>query len=183
KYHMVRFFDRKKATRRLKKVTKDVQEAADEEQRQKLMARVYVAEIDLNYTMYYPHVEPYVALFPSNGGDDTGKEPEENSATLELRQSNPMWRTVERATEHGTLEALREKKTDPAGKSTSPIKPPSLPPRNKPVKAVKEESTNARSSTRPQNRRERRQEERTRVKEEEDHDDASDGGFFEADGD
>jgi len=168
----------------LKKARKDVEETSDSEHRKKfgLMARRYVAEIDLNYTLYYPHVEPYVALFPSNGGGDSCKESEEDNATLENRERNSMWRAVKSATEDGTLEALREKKTDATGKSPSLIKGSSLPPRAKPTKTVKEENEIARSRNRPQNRRERRQEERTRV-EEEKSDNASDGGFFEADDD
>ncbi|KAJ9637344.1 hypothetical protein H2199_007631 [Coniosporium tulheliwenetii] len=74
-YHMVRFFERQKATKRLKAARKALANAekadghGDEverphQDRQTLERAVRDAEVDLNYTLYYPLAEPYVSLWP-----------------------------------------------------------------------------------------------------------------------
>lgn len=72
KYHMVRFFERKKALRRYKQALKK----NDEDD---LLQR----KIDLCYVVNFPKGEKYVALYPSNEGD--------SSKTNERRES---FRTV-----------------------------------------------------------------------------------------
>uniref|UniRef100_A0A060T480 rRNA-processing protein EFG1 n=1 Tax=Blastobotrys adeninivorans TaxID=409370 RepID=A0A060T480_BLAAD len=61
KYHMVRFFERKKATRRLKNAIKNKQD-------------VLKAEIDLYYTVLFPKEKPYVSLYPKEGADSSREQ-------------------------------------------------------------------------------------------------------------
>ncbi|KAF2502571.1 hypothetical protein BU16DRAFT_554625 [Lophium mytilinum] len=129
RYHQVRFFERQKATRVLKKIRRELEAATNPAEKEEVLRRVHVAEVDLNYTMYYPLVRPYSALFPKNQGDGptTRSYPtpdvEEDSAggqdarTFEDRKAAPstkgdptMWKAVERAMEEGTLDALRNSK-------------------------------------------------------------------------
>ena len=64
KYHHVRFFERKKAERRLKqaKTAFEIGEASE--------AALLNAQTDLNYTLYLPLDEKYVSLWPKGTLDD-----------------------------------------------------------------------------------------------------------------
>ncbi|CAF9911693.1 MAG: hypothetical protein GOMPHAMPRED_007494 [Gomphillus americanus] len=64
KYHHVRFFERKKAERRLKqaKAAFEIGEAPEE--------AVLNAQTDLNYTLYLPLDEKYISLWPQSTLDD-----------------------------------------------------------------------------------------------------------------
>ncbi|KAF2431976.1 hypothetical protein EJ08DRAFT_557273, partial [Tothia fuscella] len=70
KYHMVRFFERKKAERHLKKAIKaqveyDGGDDDDVAERERLARKVHIATIDLNYTNYSPLDSVYVSLYPN----------------------------------------------------------------------------------------------------------------------
>ena len=75
KYHKIRFFDRQKATKKLKRLRKDVEACEDEDQKRSELVKVADAEVDVNYAIYYPLELPYVSLFPrkQNEGDGDGK--------------------------------------------------------------------------------------------------------------
>lgn len=115
RYHKIRFFDRQKATKRLKRARKELQSCEDEGGRRVELAKaVEEAEVDVNYAQYYPLDQPYVSLFPrktaKEGDDDHGSvEPEEPSVVE--RQGDPaMWQRVRLCMAEGTLDALREGK-------------------------------------------------------------------------
>lgn len=61
---------------------------------------MHISEVDLNYALYYPLSERYISLFPANESN------EEGSAE---RKKPPMWAEVERRTEEGTLDELRNR--------------------------------------------------------------------------
>ncbi|CCU80339.1 hypothetical protein BGHDH14_bgh03711 [Blumeria hordei DH14] len=105
KYHMVRFFERQKATRILKKLKKRVQEAVSTEESELLKKRAHAAEVDLNYTLYHPLSEMYLSLYPP------GTLPS-NPANLDediIPIRPPIWLEVEQAMADGTLEKLRNR--------------------------------------------------------------------------
>jgi hypothetical protein len=107
KYHMVRFFDRKKAERALKKAQRALKACEDPEERHELKESVYTAQIDLNYTMYYPLVRNYCSLHPSKKGEDGKMHGDEEAITTGVRGDPEMWKAVETATKEGRLEALK----------------------------------------------------------------------------
>ncbi|KAF8864113.1 hypothetical protein BDZ45DRAFT_643423 [Acephala macrosclerotiorum] len=114
KYHMVRFFERQKATRLLKKLRKRLIEAESTEEVETLKTQMHVAEVDLNYTQFYPLSEPYVSLYPPKGKGITEKEEDE-----EIEEAKPkpkMWAEVEKCMENKTLDRLRKR----APKSATP---------------------------------------------------------------
>lgn len=77
------------------------------------MRRIHNAEVDVNYSIYYPLLKPYVSLFPKvKKGDDTLGEVDKSGAdNIDGPKGNPeMWKAVESAMQEGTLEALRESK-------------------------------------------------------------------------
>ena len=128
KYHMVRFFDRRKAERRLKKLEKLLrdgntdggqQHGNDTEEREakrrKLEEQVLRARVDLSYAIYAPLTWKYCALFPKRKDDegDALDKSEEDGGEKWSRGDPVMWERVKKAMEEGkqTLEALRESTT------------------------------------------------------------------------
>ena len=67
KYHGVRFFERKKAERGVKRSKKALEDGEGSEE------AVLSAQTDLNYTLYLPLSENYVSLWPQNRGEDPDK--------------------------------------------------------------------------------------------------------------
>ncbi|KAL8787929.1 MAG: hypothetical protein Q9213_001956 [Squamulea squamosa] len=112
KYHMVRFFERQKATRFLKQLRArlpSVQRNSPEHET--LEFEIHNAEVDLNYTLYYPLMEKYISIFPRKMIEAWDKEDASAKDIAEARQSKPaMWAVVESCMENGTLQALRDGK-------------------------------------------------------------------------
>ncbi|KAL8723518.1 MAG: hypothetical protein Q9181_007269 [Wetmoreana brouardii] len=112
KYHMVRFFERQKATRNLKKLrTRSASATVDNPEYQSLENEIHDAEVDLNYTLYHPLAEKYVSLFPRV---ETPKEQERKATSAadprQIRENKPtIWKIVESCMENGTLQALRDR--------------------------------------------------------------------------
>ena len=107
KYHMVRFFERQKATRTLKRLHKQLTVLEDESEKDSKMRSIHNAEVDLNYTLYYPLLKTYVSLYPKQQKDgdkssDAASLPEGPKGDVE------MWKRVEKAMEDRALEELRE---------------------------------------------------------------------------
>jgi len=126
RYHQVRFFERQKATRVLKKIRREVEATTEPTKKEEALQRLHIAEVNLNYTLYYPLMRPYSALFPKNRDDDPsystpdvedhstkGQEAgdsEESLAALTTKGDRAIWMAVERAMELGTLDDLRNSK-------------------------------------------------------------------------
>lgn len=108
---MVRFFDRKKAERRLKQATKALRACEDTEEHKKLEEDVHTAQIDLNYTKYYPLAQTYSALYPTRKGEDGKQHGDEEKTQAGVRGNPDMWKEVEQATKDGErkLEDLRHR--------------------------------------------------------------------------
>ncbi|RCK67316.1 rRNA-processing protein EFG1 [Candida viswanathii] len=73
KYHMVRFFERKKAVRKLKNLRKEFEEVSKTEVRKdikKARKQVKHGEIDLAYVILFPKTEKYISLYPSPNDED-----------------------------------------------------------------------------------------------------------------
>lgn len=125
RYHMVRFFERKKAEKNLKRLERKLRESGEGEL-EEVQGMVERARVDLNYTMFSPLVWRYCALWPKEkkgrGGDaptaegmdkieeqkqGTSGEKGEDSA---LHGDPAMWERVKKATEEGqkALERLRD---------------------------------------------------------------------------
>ncbi|KAK3322548.1 hypothetical protein B0H66DRAFT_554634 [Apodospora peruviana] len=95
KYHMVRFFERKKATRRLKQLQKQLAEEEDPEKIYSFKSDIHVAEVDIDYTIYYPFMERYISLYAAPGVEK--KSPLDDLHT----PRPPMWTVIEKAREEG----------------------------------------------------------------------------------
>lgn len=116
KYHMVRFFDRQKATRRLKQVQKKAKDAEGDVEQEIWEEKVHEAQVDLNYTQYFPLDMAYSALFPgktvkSKKGKEVSEEGGEGEENAMEKKGDPdMWKLVEKCMEQRKLDALRNGK-------------------------------------------------------------------------
>ncbi|KAK5173781.1 uncharacterized protein LTR77_002462 [Saxophila tyrrhenica] len=112
RYHKIRFFDRQKATKRLKRVRKELRaHEADDEARAQLVRRVDDGEVDVNYAQYFPLDQHYVSLFPRKGVDqEDGAEDDEGGEKdgVDGRKGDEeMWQLVKQCMTHGRLDDLR----------------------------------------------------------------------------
>lgn len=116
RYHKVRFFDKQKATKRLKRAKKELQECEGNgrESRAVLKEKVRNAEVDVLYAQYFPLDEHYVSLFPRKRVDaedvEDEKEKEREETEPERRGDPDMRRRVEDCMVLGTLDDLRNGK-------------------------------------------------------------------------
>jgi hypothetical protein len=70
--------ERQKATRRLNKLQKEVAAHEGDALPEDLEKRLHDAQVELNYTLHYPHGEKYISLF---------KDPGSNPAVVEKRDA------------------------------------------------------------------------------------------------
>ncbi|KAL9632153.1 MAG: hypothetical protein Q9164_005501 [Protoblastenia rupestris] len=114
KYHMVRFFERQKATRNLKKLKSRLAEAMPSSvEYQRLEKAMHQAEIDVNYTLYHPLTEKYLSLFQGNKGGKSASPMSDssNGVTGQQISNRPhIWFVVEQCMQEGSLDALRDGK-------------------------------------------------------------------------
>ncbi|KAF4538106.1 rRNA-processing protein EFG1 [Lasiodiplodia theobromae] len=159
RYHKVRFFERQKATRFLKKAVKRLNENSDPEKHAELEREKHICEVDLNYTLYYPLIRAYVSLYAtSKNKDDTDGA----SATTRIGGDKEMWELVEKKMQDNALEALRNglEWREGAPETASSATPAAAPAQKKSTKAP---------TAKPA----------TKAAKEEESGDESDGGFFE----
>ena len=186
------YVERQKASRQVKKLRKRLLEAKSTEEVENIKIQMHIAEVDLNYTHYYPLNIRYVSLYPQNnraskdddfdaGGDAPAKKP-------------PMWAQVEKCMSDDTLDQLRDGrkgKPEEAAKSQnhrSQRSEPKPAPTRSPLKhqinstLAKHPKTSSRQSSKVT----RQSDSRTAIDHESkgatmdrDTDDESDGGFFE----
>ena len=74
------------------------------------------AEVDLNYTLYFPLMKKYQSLYPK------GEAKEANDAAAATERPE-MWQNIERAMAEGTLEQLRDWRPPPKRRATHTKKP------------------------------------------------------------
>ncbi|RMD44685.1 hypothetical protein DV735_g397, partial [Chaetothyriales sp. CBS 134920] len=136
RYHMVRFFERKKAERKLKRL-----DSSTLEKLAALEKEIHEAQVDLNYALYSPLGEKYIGIFAderADGGDGDKKsaattttkthtdeittKANEDSGVVKLAgvgQKPPMWFEIEKCMQAAgdddeaavkrRLEALRDR--------------------------------------------------------------------------
>ncbi|KAK8095876.1 rRNA-processing efg-1 [Apiospora kogelbergensis] len=106
KYHMVRFFERKKADKLAKQILKQLRACEDKEERTQL-------EKDLHE---FPYLEPYISLYPVKASSPATKDGEQTETASKAAQAlrterPPIWHEIEQAVKEGTpaVIALRER--------------------------------------------------------------------------
>lgn len=167
KYHMVRFFERVKAERRVKKLERRIKGGETGEVEEQL----HEAKVDLNYTLYHPLDMAYSALWPTKGKKDgDGVEQEVK------KQGDPdMWLLVEKCMEEGKLDQLRNGKllkSAPAMRNDDD----SMGQDSRSAKKAKKDKKDKKDNKAP---RSAKKTDEDQVMREQDEDEDSEGGFFE----
>lgn len=128
-----------------------------------LQKQIHAAEVDVNYCLFYPLTEKYIALFPRSGAPDPKDQGSERKDEAVLSLSKPpLWEIVEHCMKQSNLDALRDGKLS----TKTPSSKGKPKPKNQTPKPV------AKQEPARQNRTARRIAEK-------EHDEDSDGGFFE----
>ncbi|KAF1925524.1 uncharacterized protein M421DRAFT_103071 [Didymella exigua CBS 183.55] len=180
KYHQVRFFDRQKATRVMKRLKKELATAADDDEKTILQKKLHNAEVDVNYAISYPLMKPYSSLYPTskkpkskNAGTDDSDEAKSKPEEVDGPKGDVMvWKMVEQAMEEGTLETLRNSKSREDIPGAPPKKSTSAKTKTPTAKDAPPKKKTYAPLIVPANRREARAAAR-------EADEDSDGGFFE----
>ncbi|KAJ1335416.1 rRNA-processing protein Efg1 [Microdochium nivale] len=199
KYHMVRFFERKKADRLAKRLRTQLGSTEDEAEKKDIAANLRVAEMDGVYARFFPHRERYISLYPvAESGASAKKEDKAESASKAVQalksERPPIWYEIERAERKGmsALVAIRERNLNASfGKGANATELPTRQPKrdDKPSKTHPERPIMAAKAAKaaeipdapevPMNRRTRREHERSGRTQKVAEDNDSDGGFFE----
>lgn len=148
--------DRKTATKELRKAQRQYerlkqQEKGDAESIAKLQKKIEHAQINVNYTIYYPLTEKYTSLYPqdkkrqvsktSNESDipttddemqtsdneDSATEQKQTNTTNDDDEKPPMWHIVKKCMTEKTLDQLRDGKLN-IGFDGKPIQSEDRPP-------------------------------------------------------
>lgn len=100
----------------MKQLKRKLGEIEDPEEAAKLKADIHIAEVDVDYTKYFPFLEPYISLYPRSGED--GSKEKKTSAAEFLHVPRPaVWKTIEKAREEGEAALERIQNRQPAGDS------------------------------------------------------------------
>ncbi|PIA18796.1 hypothetical protein COEREDRAFT_79368 [Coemansia reversa NRRL 1564] len=87
RYHMIKFFERRKVERMLKRIDKQLKQDIAENS-QKLVAEKQDLLVSLNYTIYYPNEFKYISLFPADSSSTTEDTAEKrDSIRLSVRKA------------------------------------------------------------------------------------------------
>jgi len=167
KFHMVRFFDKQKAVRRLKRARRELAAAVkeDTEEVADKADEVRRKEVDVNYAQYYPLDVAYSSLWPTG---KKAKKDEEEQGGDEAKGDREMWELVRQCGEEGKLDALRNGKVYRA-QSEGAVQAATE--NKKAVQAAKDAKASQKQKAEKQKAK--------KAAAPEDEDEESDGGFFE----
>ena len=105
-------------------------ETKSTEEVKELKSQMHIAEVDLNYTQYCPLSEVYVSLYPQKSAEQIAEGSNEEGS----RPKPPLWAEVEKATEEGMLDQLRNRVSNVAVAPTTRLE--IRPAKTKPPPAV-----------------------------------------------
>ncbi|RDA92804.1 hypothetical protein CP533_0803 [Ophiocordyceps camponoti-saundersi (nom. inval.)] len=187
KYHMVRFFERRKASRLVKQLKRQMEQKPEPDEMERLKQDLHVARVDEAYTLYHPHAEPYISLYGKSRSTEADEDEDGVAAAkLSLRAARPpMWSVVERAVKEGSSACIRLRERRRTANQEDEAKS-----RRPPSKAGKEASRDGQQQQQQQQQQQNKKEgaqpnrkERRRLmreaREEEEREGGEGGNFFE----
>ncbi len=142
KYHMVKFVERKKLTRKIRNVDTKLKGVLNEKDRSALQAQRSSLLEDLTYVMYFPRSSKYIALFADNEDEKNTAKVADSAASSAARMAAYAARQID--LENGAVDRVQHainveygletegfdpskvavKRARPAVSVTAPIKPP-----------------------------------------------------------
>lgn len=172
-----------------RQLEKKLAKATDPEEVAQLEADLHIAQVDVDYAMYYPFMEPYVGLYAGVTSGD--KEKDEKATTAQYLHSPrpPMWEVIEKTREEGraALQRLqnrppKKKAAVPSGAQQQPAKQhglskQKLPPPKEARKGISSQRAKMLARSQPG----RVEEETSGASDNDESSDSEGGGFFEED--
>ena len=162
-----------------KQLEKKIAAAPDPEAASQLQADLHVAQVDIDYAIYFPFMESYVSLY---AGAASAEKDETNTAAHYLRTPRPpMWTVIEKTREGGqaALEKLQNRRLPQTGASLEAAQEPAG--RDGPAKnsasTKKAKKRASRDEAKQSKSRPNKADEPSRANGE--GDESDDGGFFE----
>ncbi|KIY69795.1 hypothetical protein CYLTODRAFT_348802 [Cylindrobasidium torrendii FP15055 ss-10] len=104
RYHAVKFFERQKAARKIKKLQKKL-DSASSKGKQKYTDELFSARVDLNYILNYPRLKKYISLFPP----ETSEPKPQPSSSATDTQRDEMRAQIRKRMQDGELTMEPEK--------------------------------------------------------------------------
>lgn len=125
--------DRKSATKNLNRLLRREKDLASSERTasksieddlESLRRKIHIARVNLNYTIYYPLNDKYISLYANEQkhkhqhkeSDDDTYSGADNTAT-QSDSKPPLWYTIEKCMQEGTLDLLRDGKLSSTGEA------------------------------------------------------------------
>ncbi|RHZ51057.1 hypothetical protein Glove_485g12 [Diversispora epigaea] len=71
KYRKVKYFDRVKTDRAIRKAEKQLLEVKDQQEKDDTLKKLFDLQVDQNYILHFPKGRKYLALYPTSNGDDS----------------------------------------------------------------------------------------------------------------
>jgi hypothetical protein len=194
--------DRKTATKQLRTAQRQLEKAKqqqdqDESKLAALQNQIDVAQVDVNYTIYYPLTEKYLSLYPQEkkrevvdghnqkvvNTDDEGEESEDEemqtsgdeNTNKKKGEKPPMWGIIKKCMADKTLDRLRDGKLN-IGFDGKPLQSSEVTTTSSVAKITGKEEVETTTNKEKEKKRKRKEIEVEQPKEEEED---SDGGFFE----
>lgn len=196
--------DRKTATKQLRAAQRQYEKAKQQQKNENELAvlqkKIEKAQIDVNYTIYYPLTEKYISLYPqdkkkeiveghnrnvANGDDDAEEEEEKDMETSEddkpaekeEGEKPPMWEIIKKCMVDKTLDKLRDGKLN-IGFDGKPLRSVEGTAADKVVRGTAgKEKVETGATTKKEEKKRKRNE--VEVEQPKDEEEDSDGGFFE----
>ncbi|KAI9770100.1 MAG: 18S rRNA maturation protein [Geoglossum simile] len=102
RYHMVKFFERRKVNRRLNQIRKRLSAATSPLETASLQNQLHIAEVDLNYILHYPAHRKYIGLYHNDGGEEAKRDAQHWHDMREKGEPD-IWGEIERRMATQTL--------------------------------------------------------------------------------
>lgn len=193
--------DRKTATKQLRSAQRQYEKAKQQQDQTSdklaaLQEKIDAAQIDVNYTIYYPLTEKYLSLYPQekkrevvdghnqkvastdDGEEESGDEDTQTSGDDKIAENEvekpPMWDVIKKCMANKTLDKLRDGKLNIGfdGKPIQNLEGTALSNVGKDTGKEKAETTTA-------NKEKKRKRKEIEVEQPKEEEGDSDGGFFE----
>ena len=157
-----------------KQLEKKLAQAADPEEVTQLKADLHIAQVDIDYAIYFPFMETYVSLYAKPASDE--KEEKGTAAHYLHSARPPMWSVIEKTREKGeaALVKLQNRRPQAGGSEQAAENEASA---DRQVSAKKGAKKGAKKEALSAKSRPAKGEEESGLAH--DNGDDSDGGFFE----
>ncbi|CAA7260511.1 unnamed protein product [Cyclocybe aegerita] len=126
RYHKIKFFERRKITRKIKQTLKRLDSEESKSDKEKITAELHELRVDLNYILHYPKMKKYISLLPpevrKGRGDETEAAPTSTAPAADAAKTNAEREEVRRWVREQMAEGNLPAEPEVETKSTSSLR-------------------------------------------------------------